>query len=226
MLWREIFITTSLERDIPQFGIAIPSHTLRRFRMMVCHYHGQVLNCVHLGRAFGISDVATRRYVDILCGTFMVRLLSPWHANLKKRQVKHPKLYLVDSGVYHAVLGVRSEEQQYAMPQVGCSWEGFALECLMRRFPELEERVHFWSTHSGAEVDLFWELRGKRFGVEFKLSDAPKVTKSMGSCIDSLGLKHLWVVYPGRETYQLSKGVTVVGLADAAKLIEESDAVS
>ncbi len=221
LLWRENYITTFLERDIPQLGINIPSHTLRRFWMMVCHYHGQVLNYAQLGRSFGISAVTSRRYVDILCGTFMVRVLPPWHVNLKKRQVKHPKLYFMDSGVYHALLGIHNFEQLYAMPQVGSSWEGFALEYLMRRFPQLEERVYFWSTHSGAEVDLFWEIRGKRFGVEFKLADAPKMTKSMRSCLEALSLDHLWVVYPGSESYRLSNETTVVGLADAPQMVEE-----
>lgn len=225
LLWRENYVTTFLERDIPQFGITIPPHTLRRFWMMICHYHGQVLNHAHLGRAFGISAVTSRRYVDILCGTFMVRLVPPWHENLKKRQVKHPKLYLVDSGVLHALLGVQTEEELFGMPQVGASWEGFALECLMRRFPELDERVHFWSTHSGAELDLFWEMRGRRYGVEFKLSDAPKLSKSMSSCEESLNLDHLWVIYPGRESYELSRSITVVGLNEASERLREAGAV-
>lgn len=214
-LWRQHYVTTFLERDIPSLGIAIPAPTLRRFWMMVSHYHGQQLNLSELGRAFGISDTTVRRYLDILVGTFMVRLLPPWHANLKKRQVRRPKLYLRDTGLLHALAGIEDNEQLLSWPRLGASWEGFALESLLAHLPFPEESFHFWAVHTGAEVDLFWIHRGKGFGVDFKYADAPARTRSMQSALEALELERLWVIFPRGEPYALSEKIHVVPLAQA-----------
>lgn len=213
-LWRENYITTFLERDIPQLGIAIPAQTLRRFWIMLSHYHGQVVNLAELGRSFGIADMTARHYLDILEGTFMVRLLAPWHTNTGKRVVKRPKLYVRDSGLFHALQGLHTLEQVQAHPKLGASWEGFALEQAARALAIPRERLFFWATHSGAEVDLFWQDDGKAWAVECKYADAPVLTKSMRSALADLSLEHLWVVYPGTTRYALHPKVTVLPLAD------------
>jgi len=212
-LWRENYIATFLERDIPQLGINIPARTLRRFWAMLAHYHGQILNFSELGRSFGISDMTVRKYVDILEGTFMVRCLQPWQENLKKRQVKSPKLYLRDSGLFHRLMNIENMEQLTVHPKLGASWEGFALECVSRSIGKSSEDFYFWKIHSGSELDLFWMHGGKRWGVEFKYADAPRKTQSMTIVIDDLALDHLWVIYPGKQSYQLSENITVLPLA-------------
>ncbi|HPV22435.1 MAG TPA: ATP-binding protein, partial [bacterium] len=152
--WRQQYITTFLERDIPALGISIPSLTLRRFWIMLSHYHGQILNYSELARSFGISDSTVKRYIDILCGTFMVRLLMPWHVNISKRLVKAPKLYIRDSGIFHTLQSITSDEELLANPKKGASWEGFALEEIVRTLKKSENEVFFYATHSGAEKDL------------------------------------------------------------------------
>lgn len=213
-LWRENYIATFLERDIPQLGINIPARTLRRFWAMLAHYNGQILNFSELGRSFGISDMTVRKYIDILEGTFMVRCLQPWRENLKKRQVKSPKLYLRDSGLFHWLMSIENMDQLYVHPKLGASWEGFALECASRSIGKTSENFYFWKIHSGSELDLFWMHEGKRWGVELKYTDAPRRTRSMSIVIDDLALDHLWVIYPGKQTYQLSENITVLPLAD------------
>jgi uncharacterized protein len=209
-LWLTNYITTFLERDIPQLGITIPSASMRRFWMMLAHYHGQVLNYSELGRAFGLSDMAIRRYIDILSGTFMARILQPWHVNIGKRLVKRPKVYIRDSGILHTLLSIQSMEQLQSNPKIGASWEGFAMENLVRSIGKKDEELFFWSTHSGAEVDLLWQNAGKNWAAEFKFSDAPVLTKSMQSALEDLKLEHLWVVYPGKQNYKLSGRVSVI----------------
>jgi len=212
--WRQQYITTFLERDIPALGISIPSLTLRRFWIMLSHYHGQILNYSELARSFGISDSTVKRYIDILCGTFMVRLLMPWHVNISKRLVKAPKLYIRDSGLFHALQSITSDEELLANPKKGASWEGFALEEIVRTLKKSENEVFFYATHSGAEIDLFWMNRGKNYGAEFKFGDAPSITRSMGSCINDLSLEKLFVVYPGDKQYSLSEKIEVVPLGN------------
>lgn len=212
-LWRENYIATFLERDIPQLGINIPARTLRRFWAMLAHYHGQVLNFSELGRSFGISDMTIRKYVDILEGTFMVRCLQPWQENLKKRQVKSPKLYLRDSGLFHWLMNIENLEELTVHPKLGASWEGFSLECVCQSIGKSSENYYFWKIHSGSELDLFWMHGGRRWGVEFKYADAPKETKSMSIVINDLALDHLWVIYPGKQRYRLSKDITVLPLS-------------
>lgn len=212
-LWRQQYIATFLERDIPQLGIQIPAATLRRFWTMICHYHGQILNHSELARSFGISDMTVRRYLEILEGTFMIRLLQPWHVNLGKRLVKRPKLYLRDSGLFHSLLAIDSFPQLATHNKLGASWEGFALEAAIRAIGKRSEELSFWATHSGAEVDLFWQQAGKNLAVEVKYADAPRLTPSMKSALVDLELDQLWILYPGDRSYPLAEKVTVLPLA-------------
>jgi len=214
--WREGFIRTFLERDIPQLGISIPAAAMRRFWTMLAHYHGQLWNASDLGRAMGLSDKTMRGYLDILSGTFMIRQLMPWHENLSKRQVKSPKIYFRDSGILHQLLSLEDFHALSGHPRVGASWEGFALE---QTLGVLKTRqTYFWSTYSGAELDLFFLHKGRRYGMEFKYSEAPVVTKSMHSALETLKLDHLWIVYPGNAIYPAHKKITALPLKDIGSL--------
>jgi len=211
--WREQFITTFLERDIPQLGINIPAYTLRRFWIMLSHYHGQVINYSELGRSFGISDITIRKYTEILESTFMVRILMPWHANIGKRLVKRPKIYIRDSGIFHALQTIENFQQLKNNPKLGASWEGFALEMVCTHLSKTASEYFFWQTHNGAELDLLWHSKGQLHGAEFKFCDAPKLTKSMQTAIDDLNLGKLYVIYPGAKPYPLSSQTEVMNLA-------------
>ena len=219
-LWREDFIRSHLERDIPALGISIPAETLRRFWVMVSHYHGQVLNLSELGRSFAVSDHTVRRYLEILCGTFMTRLLPPWHANVGKRLVKAPKLYIRDSGLFHALHAVATPVQLQSHPKLGASWEGFAMEQAIRLMGVAHP--HFWRTHTGAELDLVWQAHGTLWGMEFKYQDAPRITRSIRAVLRDLPLKHLWIVYPGPDRYRLDKAVSVLPVAEIADTTTDS----
>ena len=210
--WLDQYIATFLERDIPQLGIAIPAATLRRFWTMLCHYHGQVMNHAEFARSFGISDMTVRRYLDILEGTFMIRLLRPWDTNIGKRIVKRPKVYFRDTGLLHALLAVRSDRDLASHHKLGASWEGFALETAAKSIGKRNEELYFWATHSGAEVDLFWQEHGKNWGIETKYSDAPHLTRSMTSAMERLELCHLWVLYPGDRRYEIAPGISTLPL--------------
>ncbi len=212
--WREDYIRTFLERDIPALGIRIPAETLRRFWHMVSHYHGNMINFSEIGRSFGIADTTVRHYIDILVGTFMVRTLQPWYVNIGKRLVKRPKLYFRDCGIFHTLLAIETQEALYRHPKLGSSWEGFALDCVWRSIEKYDEQAYFWATHSGAEVDLFWQHDGKHWACEFKFTDAPALTKSMISALSSLNLEKLWVVYPGSTKYQIHEKIEVLPLKD------------
>jgi len=212
-LWLSNYISTFLERDIPQFGITIPSYTLRKFWIMLSHYHGTILNYSELARSFGVSDMTVRKYIDILEHTFMMRILQPWYANIGKRLVKSPKIYIRDSGILHSLLSIQNFNQLSAHNKVGASWEGFALECISKSLEKKNEELFFWNTHNGAELDLFWQNKGKNWGIEFKYSDAPKITRSIHLAINDLNLSHLWIVYPGKLSYKLSTKVTVIPLS-------------
>lgn len=220
VLWREDFIRSHLERDIPALGISIPAETLRRFWVMVSHSHGQTLNLSELGRSFGVSDHTIRRYLEILSGTFMVRLLPPWHANVGKRLVKAPKLYIRDSGLFHALHTIATTEQLESHPKLGASWEGFAMEQAIRLMGVADP--YFWRTHTGSELDLVWQTGGALWGMEFKYRDAPRMTKSIRAVLGDLPLRHLWIVYPGPTRYQLAETVTVVPLAELADAAAET----
>jgi predicted AAA+ superfamily ATPase len=210
LVWRNQYVTTFLERDIPQLGISIPARTLRRFWTMLSHYHGQILNYTELARSFGVSDMTIRKYCDILEGTFMIRILQPWHVNIGKRLVKRPKFYMRDSGLYHSLSSIETQKQLHEWPKLGASWEGFALDCVCRAVGKEDSELYFWNTHAGAELDLFWQQGGKNWGVEFKYEDAPRLTRSMQIAIGDLQLSKLWVVYPGKKMYQLEKNITVL----------------
>ena len=213
-VWRQQFIHTYLERDLPQLGITIPAATLLRFWTMLAHYHGGVWNAADAARSLGVTEPTARRYVDLLAGLFMVRQLQPWHENLKKRQVKAPKVYVRDSGLLHALLGLASEREILSHPKVGASWEGYAIEEALRVVRP--EAAYFWATHTGAELDLLLFKGGRRYGVEVKFQDAPRVTASMRIALSDLRLEHLTVLYPGDLRYDLDRRVTVVPLAQLA----------
>ena len=215
-LWRESFVRTFLERDIPQLGITIPAETLRRFWTMIAHYHGQTWNAAEFARALGASEATARRYLDILAGTFMVRVLPPWFENLKKRQVRSPKLYVRDSGVLHTLLGLAREDEVAGHPKVGASFEGFAIEQLLAAFGT--DNAYFWATHAGAELDLLVTLAGRRYGFECRLADAPATAKSMRVALADLALDRLWIVYPGAEAYDLDDRIEVLPVADVPRL--------
>ena len=214
--WREGFIRTFLERDIPQLGISIPAAAMRRFWTMLAHYHGQIWNASELGRAMGFSDKTMRGYLDILSGTFMIRQLMPWHENLSKRQVKAPKIYFRDSGILHQLLSLKDFQALNGHPRVGASWEGFALEQTLNIIET--RQIYFWATYSGAELDLFILHNGRRYGVEFKYSEAPVATKSIHSALETLKLEHVWIVYPGNIQYPVHEKITVIPLKDISDL--------
>jgi hypothetical protein len=218
--WRRHFMQTFLERDIPQLGLRIPAQALRRFWTMVAHFHGQVWNAAELARSLGTKEDTARRYLDILCGAFMVRQLPPWFENLGKRLVKAPKVYLRDSGLLHTLLGVRDHLQVQSHPKLGFSWEGFALEQIIQ-MADAEREAFFYRTHAGAELDLLLVRNGKRYGFEFKYEDAPRSTKSMHVVTNDLKLAKLWVVYPGGQTAPLHEGMEVVPLKNIQTVLRE-----
>lgn len=210
--WRLDFIANFVERDLGKLGLPIPATTIRNFWNMLAHYHGQTLNASELGRAFGASDKTVRSYAEALVSTFVIRLLQPWHENLKKRQVKTPKVYLRDSGLLHTLLDVETTEQLEGHPKVGASWEGFALNAVTTRLGARSDQCYFWATHSGAELDLLVTAGKRRLGFEFKRTSAPRRTRSMTVAISDLGLERIDVVYPGSESFPLGDRIRAVGL--------------
>lgn len=213
-VWRQQLVQTFLERDLPQLGISVPAATMLRFWTMLAHYHGGVWNAAEAARSLGVSEPTARRYLDLLSGLFMVRQLQPWHANLGKRQVKAPKVYVRDSGILHALIGLARERDVLSHPKAGASWEGFAIEQAIER--GRPDTAYFWATHTGAELDLLLMKSSRRYGVEVKFQDAPRVTPSMRIALADLQLHHLTVLYPGDQRYPLDPHITVVPLADLA----------
>jgi predicted AAA+ superfamily ATPase len=211
-LWRRNHIKTYLERDIPNLGFAIPPERLRKFWVMLCHYHGGIFNASELGKSLEISDHTAKRYLSILQGTFMIRVLQPWHENLKKRQVKAPKIYFRDSGIYHSLLGLGDLEAMMLSPKIGSSWEGFALEQIIHHCDAEEEDCYFWASHNGAEIDLIIFKNGKRLGFEFKYTDRPKITPSMRISMEDLKLDQIQIIFPGNIRFKLSENIEAVGL--------------
>lgn len=207
--WRREYIRTFLERDIPSLGIEIPTQQLRRFWLMLSHYHGQIFNASEIGRSFGIADSTARRYVDILAGTFVIRTLQPWYENISKRQVKRPKILFRDSGLYHELSGIRNLDDLHTHTKLGASWEGFALEETIRMTGAASEEVYFWSIHQQAELDLLIVNGSERLGFEMKYEDAPRLTRSMAAALETLNLSSLTVVYPGDKTYPLGPKIIV-----------------
>lgn len=209
--WRQNFIQSFLERDIPQLGIRVPAATLRRFWTMLAHWHGQTWNASELARSLDTRQDTARHYLDILCGAFMIRQLPPWFENVGKRLVKSPKIYFRDTGLLHTLLGLRDLGQVSSHPRLGFSWEGFALEEVLFRLKAGQD-AYFYKTHGGAELDLYIMRGGKRYGFEFKYQDAPRPTKSMHGVLEDLRLDQLFVVYPGSKSYALDDRITAMPL--------------
>lgn len=208
--WRRDFIRTFVEKDFPLLGLGTTPSSLGRLWQMVAHYHGQSLNASEMGRSLGESYKTIQRHLEMLEGAFMIRLLRPWFENMGKRLVRSPKLYVRDSGLLHALLGIERYDALLGHPKLGASWEGFALERVLMRFPSAD--AWYWATQGGTELDLMIMRGGKRWGFEFKCTDAPSSSKSMHSAIESLGLEHLWVIYPGEREYPLTEHITVLPL--------------
>ncbi|QQR53719.1 ATP-binding protein [bacterium] len=216
--WRQAYIATFMERDIPSLGFAIPPALMRRLWMMIAHVHGSILNATDLGRGLDLTHHTVLKYIDILEGTFMVRVLRPWFENISKRQVKSPKLYIRDSGILHALLSISQPEALYVYPKLGASWEGFALETIINQYELQSHDCYFWSTQGGAELDLFTIKNGKRLGFEFKYTDSPKITRSMHVALQDLALDHLYIVWPHEQTFSLAENITVLGLKNLQPL--------
>jgi len=207
-LWRQDFITTFLERDIPNLGINIPAQMLRRFWMMLAHYHGQTFNASEIGKSLGISDHTAKKYLDILTQTFLIRQLPPWINNTKKRLVKTPKIFFRDSGLLHAILQLKEQKDVLRHPKLGSSWEGFALEQFILQKGLKDADVFFWSIHSSAEIDLVYFENGQMNGVEVKYTDSPKITKSVQTAMDNLSLKKVTILYPGKKMFKLNSKIS------------------
>ena len=212
--WRRSFIDTLVERDLPQWGVKVSITAMRRFWTMVAHYHGQIWKNADPARALGVSEPTVRSYLDLLTDALVLRQLQPWHANLRKRQVKSPKVYVRDTGLLHELLGIESQAELLHHPKLGASWEGFAIEQVLATEPHTD--ASFWATHQGAEIDLLLQRRGKLFGVECKRVDAPRMTPSMRIALDDLGLERIAVIYPGTRRYPLADRVEAVPLATLA----------
>lgn len=212
MKWRESFLQAFIERDLRMLGVDLPPAAVRRFLTMLAHYHGQTWNASEVGRSLQMAHTTVQRHLDVMSGALLVRQLPPWFANTGKRLVKSPKVYLRDSGLLHALLGLKQRKQIEGHPKLGASWEGFALETLLswRNTPS----PYFWGTHGGAEIDLLWMEAPERIGVEIKYTSAPAVTKSMRIAMDDLQLEHLYVVYPGKTRFPLADRITACGLTD------------
>lgn len=208
LAWRKNFIQTFLERDVPQFGLRVPATTLLRFWTMLAHYNGQIWNAAEPARSLGISESSARRYADLLADLLMVRQLQPWHTNLKKRQVKAPKIYIRDTGLLHLLLGIRDENDLLSNPKCGASWEGYVIEETIKALEP--DEAYFWATHAGAEIDLVMVKDGRLLGVECKRVDAPRLTPSMRIARDELRLEQIAVIYPGSRRYSLADGVSAV----------------
>lgn len=212
--WRMDFVRTFLERDVPQLGFTFPARLLRRFWTMLAHSHGQLFNASELGRSLGIRHTKSREYLDIMTGAFLIRQLQPWHYNTRKRLVKRPKVYFRDTGLMHALLSLETRDEVLNHPRLGASWEGFAVEQIIRHLGLSDEEAFFWAVHTGAELDLVWQRKGRLWGAEFKYADAPRVTRSMRAALSELDLGHIWVIHPGTGTIRLDPLVTSVGLAE------------
>jgi hypothetical protein len=211
--WRREFISTFLERDLPQLGINIASATLRRFWMMLAHYHGQIWNSAEFARSFGVADTTIRHYLDLLTSALVVRQIPAWHENIGKRQVKAPKVFIADSGLLHTLLNLQTMTDLESHPKVGASWEGFAIGQVVRQLRARPDECYFWATHAGAELDLFVIRGRRRIGVEIKRTVSPRLTPSMRSALSDLRLQRLYVVHAGEDTYQLHPNVDAVSLS-------------
>jgi predicted AAA+ superfamily ATPase len=212
--WRHDYVKTYVEQDIPAFGINISPETLRRFWFMIAHYHGQIFNGLEISKSLMISSPTARSYLDLLSATFMVRILKPWFANIKKRQIKTPKIYIRDSGMFHYLMDIRDSASLLTSPKIGASWEGFALEQIIQKLRADPNDCYFWGTHNQAELDLLIVKGDKKIGFEFKYQDAPKLTPSMKIAFEDLRLNQLTVIYPGSIAYSLTDNIRVIGLEE------------
>lgn len=210
--WRSDYLRTFVEQDVPNFGIRILPQNLRRFWMMLAHYHGNIFNASELGRSLGFSHNTMRGYVDILTDTLMVRQLQPWYENISKRQVKSPKIYFRDSGMFHSFIGVKNKTDLLSHPKLGASWEGFALEEIIRYMNVRPDECFFWATHSDAELDLLIIKDGKRIGFEIKYASLPKLTRFLNIAMQDLQLDQVWIIYPGNKKFSLAENVYAIGL--------------
>ena len=206
-VWRQQFIRSFFERDLLQFHPGVAPATMMRFATMLAHYHAQTWNASEIASSLGVTAPTCRRYLDALSGAFLIRQLQPWHENLEKRQVKAPKIYFRDSGLFHSLCGIRTQTDLLTNPKLGASWEGFALEEVIRQ--KAPDEVYFWGVHNGAELDLLMVKDGVRTGVEFKRADAPKLTASMKTAMKDLKLEQLTILYPGKMAYSLAENVEV-----------------
>ena len=214
LIWRKHFIQTLLERDLPQWGVRVPAAALQRFWAMVAHYHGQIWSAAEPARALDVSESTVRRHLDLLSDAFMIRRLQPYHANLRKRQVKSPKIFIRDSGLLHHLLGIDSMKSLLTHPKVGASWEGFVIEQVLRS--EKHDEAFFWATHQGAEIDLVLRRGSSFFGIECKRTDTPRMTPSIRIALEDLGLTHVNVIYPGIRRFPLADRVEAVPLQSLA----------
>ncbi|MFC2164554.1 ATP-binding protein [Acidobacteriota bacterium] len=215
--WRRSFLRTFLERDLPQLGISIHSTTMRRFWTMLAHYHGQIWNSSEFARSFGVADTTIRNYLDILSAAMVVMQMPPWHENISKRQVKAPKVYIVDSGMLHTLLSLNSMRDLESHPKLGASWEGFVLSQIKRRLQVKDEECFFWATHGGAELDLLIVRGRKRLGFEIKRTASPRLTASMHNALSDLRLQRLDVIHAGEQTFQMAAKVRAVPLTRLLK---------
>ena len=213
--WRGSFIDTLLERDLPQWGVRVPSSALRRFWTMVAHYHGQIWQSAEPARALGVGERTVRTWLDLLSDALVVRQLQPWHVNLGKRQVKSPKVYVRDCGLLHRLLRLDTEKALLSHPKLGASWEGFVIEQVLATQPH--DEAYFWSTYQGAEIDLLLRHGDATFGIECKRGDAPRMTRSLRIAMADLKLERAVVLYPGNRRYPLDERVEAVPLTASSE---------
>ena len=216
--WRDDFIRTFLERDLFEFGNTVPSTTMRRFWTMLAHWHGQLWNASEFARAFGVGHTTVGRYLDLLTSLFVVRQVRPWFENIRKRQVRSPKVYIADSGVLHALLDLNDREALVSHPKVGASWEGFVIQQIVHATGKRMEDYYHWSTYAGAELDLFVNFGGRCYGFEIKRTSAPRLTPSMRSALETLQLHRLYVIYPGDQQFRMAEDVIALPVS---KLLDE-----
>jgi predicted AAA+ superfamily ATPase len=216
--WRQEPIRTLLDRDLPALGLRLPAQTLRRFWQMLAHYHGQIWNGAELARAFGVSEKTVRHYLDLLVSTHMVRILPPWYANLAKRQVRSPKVYIADPGLLHSLLGLGTLADLTGHPKVGASWEGFAIAEIVSALGARREECSFWGLHTGAELDLLVVRGQRRLGFEIKLTDTPRITPSVRSALENLDLGLLYLVHAGEHRFPLAERVEALPLREVKTL--------
>lgn len=212
LLWREGYMQTYVEQDLAMLGFGFDTDILKKLWFMLAHYHGQLMNYSELAASLNVSQPTIKKYISYLSGSFMLRALKPWHENLQKRQVKSPKIYYRDSGLLHYVLGIHNYVDIFKHPKAGASFEGFALEEIIRHHRATPESCYFWASYNQAELDLLILKHGKKLGFEFKMSEAPKITPSMQIAVRDLNLDSLTVIYPGNRTYQLADKIQVVPL--------------